>query len=102
VLLLGEVMQLTLQELKERAIAEFGEELERATPESVQRFVALVHAELSSQMKRGQFVVVDETSDSYLDVMRRFFRKALDMPAEEAAILLWLTAIEWLFSSIEE
>ncbi|MCS7254718.1 MAG: hypothetical protein RMK18_07470 [Armatimonadota bacterium] len=91
-----------LQELKERVIAEFGDELERATPESVERFVASVHAELSEQMRSGEFIVVDESSSSYVDVLRQFFRKTLDMLPEDAAVLLWLTAFEWLFSTIEE
>jgi len=93
---------LKLQELKERVIAEFGDGLERATPELVERFVALVHAELSEQMRCGEFIVVDESSNSYLDVLRQFFRRTLDMPPEDAAVLLWLTAFEWLFSTIED
>lgn len=93
---------MTLKELKERAIAEFGDDFERATHETVERFVTLIHAELSLQIKRGEFIVVDESSNSYLDVLRQFFRKTLDMHPEDAAVLLWLTAFECLFSTIAD
>lgn len=91
---------MTLSELKQRAIAEFGPQFERATPESVQLFVARIHEELSPRLRRGAFTVTEDIADSYVDILRSFFRSALDMPPEDAAVLLWLTAFEWMFSSM--
>jgi hypothetical protein len=90
-----------LAEFKQRVLHEFGEDLSRATPDNVRVFASRLQAELSNQPQQGRQFELNETAKSYEEVLRQFFARVLEYPPEEAAIALWLSAIELAFGGLE-
>lgn len=88
-------------EFKQRVVNEFGEDLHRATPDDLLTFATRLQSELSGQPAPDKHFELNESAKSYEEVLRQFFARVLQYPSDEAAILLWLTAIELAFGGLE-
>ncbi len=85
-----------LDELRDLAVARFGERLERATPGGLAEFLTELQPMLPGTQIGGA-VSVDGAADSYEDAMRQYFAGMLAARPERAAASLWVTAVEmWL------
>ncbi len=88
-------------EFKQRVLNEFGENLHRATPDQLRTFASRVQAELSGQPAQDRRFELNESAKSYEEVLRQFFARVLEYPSEEAATVLWLTAIELAYGGLD-
>lgn len=88
-------------EFKQRVVNEFGEDLRRATPDGLLTFASRLQSELSGQPASDKHFELNESAKSYEEVLRQFFARVLQYPSDEAATVLWLTAIELAFGGLE-
>ena len=93
-----------LSEFRQRVRHEFGTRLERATPASVRDFLVQMQTEVfaAEPAKEHRPVVMNERARSYDEVFSDFFNRVLELPVEQAVILLWLLAFELHFARVEE
>ncbi|MFA6665100.1 MAG: hypothetical protein WCT06_00875 [Armatimonadota bacterium] len=78
----------------------FGKNLDHATPENVKEFLDNMTACGLESAIDGR-AVLDEDASLYEEIVKDFFSKVLDMPKEDALIVLWLLAFDLVFSAIE-
>ncbi len=91
---------MNLEEFKEAVRREFGANLQNATPANVREFLdRLQQAEWKSSTSVP--LVLNETATTYEEIIRDFFARVLDLPPEQAIILLWTVAIELSFAALE-
>lgn len=84
-----------------RAIkAEFGENLEHATPANVREFLDRMQEDVFQGRLRGP-VVLNEPKTTYEEILKDFFARVLDFPKDEALIMLWTMAFDLSFSALE-
>jgi len=95
---------LKIHEFRERVRSEFGPRLERATPASARDFLVQMQTEVfgGEPAREPRPVVMNESARSYDEVFSDFFNRVLELPAEQAVILLWLLAFELHFARVEE
>ena len=95
---------MTLAEFRELVREEFGSRLERATPANVRDFLDRMQLRLHQDAQQGQPYVIEEEcrASSYEEIVSSFFSRALDYPAEQSLIMLWLLAFEQHFAMLEE
>jgi len=95
---------LTLAEFRELVRQEFGPKLERATPANVRDFLDRMQLRLHQDAREQQPYVLEEEcrATSYEEIVSDFFSRALDYPAEQSLIMLWLLAFEQHFAMLEE
>lgn len=94
---------MTLNELRVLATAQFGDQLQRATPQALSEFLAELQVRLPGTQSGG-VIQLNGAPESYEQVMREYFADMLSAPAEVAAASLWITAAElWVdaMSSVE-
>jgi hypothetical protein len=89
-----------IAEFKREIKREFGANLEHATPANVREFLDR-HAEARFARRLPQVIEINEPKTSYEDILRDFFVRVLDMPSDEAMILLWTMAFELSFYNLE-
>lgn len=89
-----------LKEFKGLVGKEFGSSMEHATPGNVRDFLDRMQFNVLGPEMKGR-LILEEYASSYEEVMKDFFAKVLDMPKEEAIIMLWLLAFDFAFSAIE-
>lgn len=92
-----------LSEFKQRVEAEFGVNLKNATPANVREFLEKLQLEAYQQVRAdgNPYEIRDDPAHTYEEVIKDFFARVLDMPPEQATILLWTVAIELAFAAIE-
>ena len=88
------------KELRRLVIKEFGRGLEHATPANVREFLDRMQLGVIGPGAKGR-IVLDESASSYEEIIKEFFIRVLEMPRDEAIVLLWLLAFDLSFSSIE-
>lgn len=80
-----------------------GADLERATPDTVRRFVAWFHAESGADtFVAGRYLLTGEPDVDLTAGVRRFLSAALDAPAEEGRQHLFVSALELWFAVLDE
>jgi hypothetical protein len=89
-------------QLRERVRAEFGPNLERITPAGAREFLENLYREFHQETFPLGRVEINESAGSYEQVMCEFFSSALEMPTEQAVIILWLWAFEQHFTTLQE
>jgi len=89
-----------LQEFRKLIKAEFGSDLQHATPANVREFIDTVQ-DVTLPNEIGRRIVLDESFNSYEEIIKDFFAKMLELPPEEAMVALYLLALELAFSGIE-
>ncbi|MCX8052873.1 MAG: hypothetical protein N3B12_03625 [Armatimonadetes bacterium] len=89
-----------LEEFRKLVKAQFGENLEHATPANVREFVDRFEEEIL-QHKSGNRIVLTEKCKSYEEILKDFFAKTLELPPEEAVAALWPLALDLAFATIE-
>ena len=89
-----------MRDFKNLITKEFGENLEHATPGNVREFLDRVQFSVLGPGLKGR-IVLEERASSYEEVVKDFFAKVLELPRDEALMLLWLLAIDLVFSAIE-
>lgn len=89
-----------IREFKTLVMAEFGTSLEHATPANVRDFLDRMQMDMLGSGMRGR-IVLEETATTFEEVLRDFFGKVLDLPPNDAIIMLWLLAFDFAFSTIE-
>lgn len=89
-----------LHEFRKLVAKEFGKGLEHATPDNVRHFMDHVHSDaLGSHMRER--IVLDEHASTYEEVLKDFFARVLELPKDDALMMLWLLAFDFAFSAIE-
>lgn len=81
-------------------IKEFGAGLEHATPANVRDFLDRMQLGPIVPGVKGR-IVLEESASTYEEIIKEFFVRVLEMPRDEAVILLWLLAFDLTFSAIE-
>lgn len=90
-----------LHTFKQMVFQEFGDRLEHATPANVREFLDRLQVqEMGRRLPGGRFEI-HETGTTYEEIIKDFFARVLDMPHEEAIILLWTLAIDLAFAAVE-
>ena len=91
-----------LAEFRDRVCAELGPRLERATPATVEEFVARMTLELDpSPPVAGVPVEVNEAAGSWEQVIHEFLGRVLEHPSEDAVIQLWLLTLMLHFQALD-
>jgi hypothetical protein len=91
----------TLSEFKRLVEAEFGPNLQNATPANVREFLDRLQ---NSDCQEGavlRYEMREEHAHTYEEIIKDFFARTLDMPAQEAVVSLWIVAIELAFAMVE-
>lgn len=91
-----------LSDLRERALQAFGPGLQNATPANVREFVDAIHTETHAKRKGERYEMTEEKLASYEDILKDFFARALELPTDEAAGILWQVGLELAFALIEQ
>ena len=96
----------TLDEFRAAVHAAFGPKLEHVTPELMRDFIARMYLQLSppERTEKGAVIIPPDTigATSYQEIVINFFAHALELPPDQALILLWLFAGEMYFSELGE
>ncbi|MEI6511769.1 MAG: hypothetical protein WCO51_00640 [bacterium] len=87
-----------LAEFRSLVYSQFGPDLHRATPANVRDFLAI----LQKHHVESQPLILNEKQSTLEDILKDFFARALDMPKDEAIILLWVLGLELSFGIIED
>jgi hypothetical protein len=88
------------KELKRLITKEFGAGLEHATPANVRDFLDRMGLNVISPETKGR-IILEERASTYEEILKDFFVKVLELPKDEAVMLLWLLAFDLTFSAIE-
>lgn len=99
--MLGVRLIVTLSEFKRLVEAEFGPNLENATPANVREFLDRLQNSDYPQEKSWRYEMQEEHAHTYEEIIKDFFARTLEMPSQEAVISLWIMAIELAFAMIE-
>ena len=91
---------MNISDFKSLVTQEFGANLEHATPANVRDFLDRMQIDMLSPGVKGR-IVLEENATTFEEVLRDFFAKALDLPPDDAVIMLWLMAFDLAFSAIE-
>lgn len=75
--------------------------MERATPASIRDFMVRMQSEIG-RTRRGRLIINHDPAHDFNDVVSDFFSRVLDLPLEQAVILLWLLAVELHYARVEE
>jgi hypothetical protein len=89
-----------MRDFKGLVTQEFGANLEHATPANVRDFLDRMQIDMLSPGVKGR-IVLEENATTFEEVLRDFFAKVLDLPSNDAVIMLWLMAFDFAFSAIE-
>lgn len=89
-----------VEEFRDAVRLEFGDNLEHATLANVRDFLDRLAADSLPAGLPGR-IEINEPRATYEDILRDFFARVLDMPRDEAIILLWTMAFDLSFSAIE-
>ncbi len=90
-----------LEDFKEKVREAFGEDLHRASPATVREFLDRLHEDIHvAQRNPYDRFDLDESARSYEEVMRSFFVRVLDLPADEAIMMLWTVALDLSYAII--
>jgi len=98
------VFLVTLDEFKAAVHAAFGSRLEHVTPELMRDFIARMYLQFSPP-ERGEnntVVIPPDGASSYEEIVITFFGRMLELPPDQALILLWLFAGEMYFAELGE
>lgn len=90
-----------LSEFRAAVIAHFGPNLEHATPANVREFLDLLQLSEYKASPGRQRIVIDEPKRTYESIIKDFFASLLNMPSDEAMVLLWTVALDLSFAVIE-
>ncbi|MCW5932731.1 MAG: hypothetical protein KIT45_00335 [Fimbriimonadia bacterium] len=90
-----------LSEFRQLVEAEFGPNLENATPANVREFLERLQAENAEENRMPRYEMREEKAHTYEAIVKDFFARVLEMPEQEAVILLWMVAIELAFAAVE-
>lgn len=95
-----------LDEFREEVKRDLGDQLQRATPSSVQDFLTRMQSQLfhDASKERRVFELNEEAAD-YDEIVTQFFSRILESNTEqleEALIMLWLVALELHFARLEQ
>lgn len=91
---------MNIDELRQLVRNEFGTSMKNATPANVREFIDRIEESTLSQ-HNGNRIEINETSTSYEEILKDFFAKVLNKPAEEAVVTLYVLAMDLAFSGIE-
>jgi hypothetical protein len=89
-----------IYEFKRLVHQEFGNDLDHATPGNVRDFLDRIQGDVLGPNLKGR-IVLEEHASSYEEVLKDFFAKVLELPKDEALIMLWLLAFDFAFAAIE-
>jgi hypothetical protein len=92
-----------VEEFREKVRRAFGDDLHRASPATVRDFLDRVHDDvpLPISIDGEHRIPIDESANSYEEVMRTFFNRVLDLPPEQAVQMLWVVAFDLSYAIIE-
>src|SRR5687768_16564697 len=83
--------------------SEFGTDLRHMTPANIREFLDRVQPQVDTPPRpNGGRIHLRETESSYEGILRDFFQRVLEMPSDQAVILLWLYALEMASASVTD
>jgi len=91
---------LDLREFRRAIRREFGEHLEHATPANVREFLDRMQEQMGRRERHGP-IHLNEPKTTYEEILKDFFMRVLDMPKDDAIILLWTMAFDLSFTALE-
>jgi hypothetical protein len=90
---------MNLEDFRARVRKSLGRNLEDATPDRLRAFIRSIEAERRGEQRRPHCYEIEESGAPDFDAaVRSFLDRALSLPAEQAAISLWLVAADLLFA----
>ena len=89
-----------VKEFREIISKQFGGNLENATPGNTPEFLDDMQVKVLGPHLKGRFLL-EEGASSYEEIMKDFFTSVLELPKDEALVMLWLLAFDLVFSQIE-
>lgn len=92
---------MNLSEFRKLVEREFGPNLQHATPANVREFLDRLQQKAYRARRMPRYEMREERACTYEEIVKEFFADVLEMPPHEAAILLWLVALELAFAAIE-
>ena len=92
---------MNLVDFKAQVRRAFGEDLHRASPATVRDFLDRLQEDTHVGLVGDGPIHLDESAKSYEEVMRTFFAQVLDLPSEEAIMMLWAVAFDLSYAVIE-
>lgn len=96
-------MRINRAKLRELINLEFGPGLKRISPAGARDFLNRLYREHHvAAHPDSQRIEINESAGSYEQIMAEFFTNTLDLPAEDAAVMLWLYAFEQHYTSLQE
>ena len=90
-----------LRKFREAVQREFGRHLEKATPANVRDFMDTYQEDMFQNPPRAR-LELNESKNTYEEILKDFFARVLERPSEDALIMLWLMAFEMSFFTIEQ
>ena len=92
---------MTLEELRERVFTEFGTDLRRATPATVNEFLAELDREEHETRSPGP-IELGTGEASYEGAIKEFLVGLLNRPASQAIVPVWRFAFQLSCSMVEQ
>ena len=88
-----------LATFRQRVRNTFGDDLHRASPASIREFLDTLNAEGIDPTPGGR-IVVEESAQTYEEVMRTFLLRMLEMPSDRAVVHLWKACAEFTYAVV--
>lgn len=90
-----------IEDFRSAIRGEFGANLEHATPANVREFLDSMSERAHEGAVRKR-IVLNEPKTTYEEILRDFYARVLDMPTDDALILLWTMSFETSFAILEQ
>lgn len=92
-----------IERFREEVHTEFGTRMEHATPAHVRRFLCRIYSAIDKEeIGPNHFAIPREDASNYEQVVNEFFARVLDLPPDQAVVLLWMFAGEMFYARLGE
>lgn len=92
----------TLKDFRKLVRTQFGGDLSRMTPANVREFLDTMQPRVDGSHNPGGRIHLNEPEGSYEAIVRDFLRSTLDLPTEQAVVVLWLYCLELVSASVSD
>lgn len=93
---------MTLKDFRKHVRTQFGGDLSRMTPANVREFLDSMQPRVDGSRNPGGRIVLNETEGSYEAIVRDFLRSTLELPSDQAVVVLWLYCLELVAASVTD
>lgn len=93
---------MTLKDFRKLVRTQFGGDLSRMTPANVREFLDNMQPQVDGSRNPNGRIQLNEPEGSYEAIVRDFLRSTLDLPTEQAVVVLWLYCLELASASVTD